>query len=141
MKTSFDDKLGILSYLAYLDDRLIRVLAFLEIICRSKTDFQGMFRNIFGRTWEHKFLRLLINNGPMNKAQLCSKLFPKLRDSHYKLSRTNEVSSAFNYLLKNRIIAVVEERGRMKLYDISPEYKPILRVMFCSDGDAQSEPC
>lgn len=133
MKPAYDDRLSILSSLVDLDDRLIRVLAFLEMICRSKTDFQEVFRKIFGRTWEHKFLRLFIDNGPLNKAQVCSKLFPKLRDSHYKLSRTNEVSRAFNYLLKNGIVVLVEERGRAKLYDISPEYKQIIRVMFFGD--------
>lgn len=129
MKVEHHNKFGILSSLMESDD-LIRVLITIETLSRSGKDFQELISRLFGRTWEFKILDLFMKYGPMNKAQVCLKLFPNLKDGHYKLSRSNQVSSAFDNLLNNSIIVVVKDFGKKKIYDISLSYKPILQAIF-----------
>ena len=138
MKTTNNNKPQIITSLLDIDYELIRALIVLEIISRSIVNFQEVIKGIFGRTWEYRILRLFTDDGPLNKSQLSLKLFPISKDRHYRLSRSNDsVSRGFSYLLKNGIIVLVEKSGRMKLYNISPKYKPILRVMFRSNVSAQ----
>ncbi len=111
-------------------DSHIRVLIMLEILQRSGLDFQEVMKNLFSRTWEYKILEAFMKYGQMHKAEICSKLFPKLNDSHYKLSRPNQVSRAYNNLLNNSILIEVEDFGRKKIYDVSPSYKPVLQAIF-----------
>jgi len=121
------------SSLISLNDGMIRLLIVLlsiETVSRSGNDFRELISKLFGRTWEFRILELLMKFGPMHKAQLCLKLFPDLNDSHYKLSRSNEISRAFKHLFDNAIIVVVKDLGHKKIYDISPSHKPVLRAIF-----------
>lgn len=137
METEGTDKIGVLSSVIGLEDSRIRFLIALETLSRSGKDFQEVLRKIFSVTWIYKILIAFMTYGPMHKAELCLKLFPDSEDSHYKLSRSNQVLSAFNYLLDIGIIIVVKDFGHKKVYYISSSYKPILRALFWGDVFAQ----
>jgi hypothetical protein len=130
----------ILSFITHLDDSQVRALIALEVLYRSRKDLQEILRKIFSRTWEYKILEALLKFGPMNKAQLCLKLFSK-KGMHYSLSRSSsEVFHAFNYLLNRSILVVVKSFGKKRIYDVSSEYKLILELIFHGSIFAQSEP-
>jgi len=133
MKAEKQTKLVMLSSIVGIDDGLIRAFLVLEILSRSGKDFQELICRLFGRTWEYKILELLIKNGQMHKNKICLMLFPDRKDVHYILSRPNQITYAFDYLLDKGIIILVKDYGNKKIYDISPIYKPILRTLFCGE--------
>lgn len=127
MKAEPINNVKLTSYLAE-SDGVIRTLIALEVLYRSGKDLQETMRRIFAETWIYKIIVAFMTYGPMHKAELCLRLFPDQKDKHYMLSRSNQVFSAFNYLVDNRIIVLVDDFKHKKVYDISPEYKPILRA-------------
>ena len=127
------NKLEIISSSVGMDDGLIRSLIALEVISRSGVDLRETIGKIFSETWVYQILKVLMFYGPMHKANLCVKLFPNQNDRHYKLSRSNQILDAFNSLLDNGIIVLVEDLGQKKIYDISPNYELILRAFFCGE--------
>ena len=133
MKAEAINKLGLISGYVGKDDGLIRSLIALEIISRSGVDLRETIRKIFSETWVYQILKAFMVYGPMHKAELCLKLFPSQNDRHYKLSRSNQILDAFNSLLDNGIIVLVEDLGQKKIYDISPNYELILRAFFCGE--------
>lgn len=118
-----------LHFLKLLNDKNFILIALVLILQRACIDLKFFEDIIFGKTWEYKILQVLLTYGPMNKSQLCSKLFPTLIDSHYKLSRSTPVRKAFNYLLTNKIIIVTNKAVTKKIYDISPQHYGITSLL------------
>lgn len=139
METERYDKFKIFSP-SIDSDGLIRALIVIETLSRSGKDFKELISKLFGRTWEFKILELFVKFGPMHKAQLCLKLFPHQKDSHYKLSRSNEISHAFDHLLDKSIVVLVKDFGKKKIYDISSSYRPTLQAIFYGNIFALLEP-
>jgi hypothetical protein len=128
-----DNELSLCKFGFPLDDHIIRALIYLEILSRSSKDFREVVKEIFERTWEFKILELLVLWGPLYKTQICEKLFPNSKDSHYKLSRSSQIFSSFRYLLDKNIVVIKSKSGRTTLYDVSDTYKPIIQALICSD--------
>ena len=133
MKAEVTNKLRIISGYVNKDDSLIRSLIAIEIISRSGLDLSENIRIIFSETWIYKILKAFIVYGPMYKAELGLRLFPNEKDRHYKLSRSNQILDAFNYLLDNGLINIVEDLGQKKIYYITPSYEIVIRALFYGD--------